>query len=212
MRNSQQEIANPSNANKAKNELAKNQIENKIENKKNSQFMATKKLTYIATLVAITLLFKVLGNLVPIGDSFKISFIYFGWIISGAVLGPLGGGAVGLITDILGTIIAPMGSSINLAITLGNTLFPFLVGLCYKYIPLKHKFFSLLIGSLAGLIVCTMGINSLGLYFWFGYNKSISFPLYLFTLRVFQPIIVGINFAIAAIFMPIIIRLKIFNR
>jgi ECF transporter S component (folate family) len=170
---------------------------------------AAKRITYIATFTAITLMFKTLGNFLMIGESLRISFTYFGWILAAVALGPIGGAAVGFITDVLGTFLAATGGGINPLITLGNTLFPLIVGLCYKYIPLRNKNIPIVIGTALAVVFCTMGINSAALYYMYGYDASMPFWAYLAAFRYLQPLVVSVNLAAALAAAPFARRIKL---
>lgn len=124
----------------------------------------TQKITYIAVLVAMALICKVLGNFLTIG-TFRVSFTYIPWIIAGIMLGPVGGAAVGLITDILGTLIA--GYTPNLLLMLGSALYPVFPALVFK-LPLKNERLKMVLGSVVSLVVCTIFINSAGNAVYYG--------------------------------------------
>ena len=169
----------------------------------------TKQITYTATLVTITIMLKMIGNVFMIGQNLKISFTYVGWILSAVILGPFGGAAVGMITDVMGMLLTPGGSSINPVLTLGYTLFPFIIGMFYKYLPIKNKNISLSIGVAVSTIICTLGICSAGLYFFFGIGNSMPFFTYILTMRMWQVPTVCVNLVIALLFLPVIKRLHI---
>ncbi len=211
MSKTQQEIASPIELNSAQ---KKKSVKAARKEKESKAVFTTKRITYIATLTAITLLFKIMGQLFTIAGSIRISFSYFGWILSTVILGPFGGAVVGFTTDVLGMLIVPTGGAINPLITVANTLFPLITGLCYKYLPLKNKNISLLIGVTLSMLICTMGLNSYAQYQYFAKlpdNNGISFIMYLFTIRIFQPLIVYINMILAMLFIPITKRLKMFE-
>ncbi len=196
MRNvSQKEIATP----------------NKSYAKESKLKITTRRITYIATLTAITLLLKVLGNLFIIGGSLKISFTYVGWILSAVILGPFGGAVVGFCTDVLGTFVLPVAGSINPILTLGYTLYPFIVGVFYKYLPIKNKNLSLSLGVIAATVVSTLGICSAGLYYFMGMGNSMSFITYVLTSRTLQLPTVGVNLVIVLLLYPAVKRLNISN-
>ena len=98
----QQEIATPKSLSVNANDA------NSISQKKQSP---TKRITYLATFTALSLVLKMLSNALSaaLPPSLKISFSYLGWYLSAAVLGPLGGGCVALVTDVLGQLVLPQG-------------------------------------------------------------------------------------------------------
>ncbi len=173
--------------------------------------ITTKQITYIATLTAVTLLLKIIGNMLIIEGSLKISFTYIGWALAGIILGPFGGAVVGLCTDTLGMIIFPAAGGINPVLTLGYTLFPFFVGLSYKYLPIKNKNISITLGFIASTVICTLGICSAGLYFYYGYNSSMSFMTYVLTTRLLQVPMAGANLVIVLLLYPVVKRMNLIN-
>ncbi len=158
MRNSQQEIATP--------EACKGK----------SAITLTRRLTYIAVLVALSLILKMIGNVLTI-VGFRVSFVYIPWILAGALLGPLGGAAVSFITDVLGTFIA--GQTPVPLLMLGNALYPIFPALACM-LPLKNDYLKIVIGSCFSLLICTLGINTLGLALL--YEQSFWFQLVTFRL------------------------------
>ncbi|MFR6639927.1 MAG: hypothetical protein ACLUSP_00005, partial [Christensenellales bacterium] len=87
--------------------------------------------------------------------------------LSAAVLGPLGGGCVALVTDVLGQLVLPQGGSVNTVIAAGNFSSALVFGLIFKYMPVKSDSLRSVIAVSASAIVGTLGINSLGLYLYY---------------------------------------------
>ena len=50
----------------------------------------------------------------------------------------------------------------------GNTLFPLFPALCYRYIPAAPPLAKIIGGSVLSLLVCTLGLNTLGLALYTG--------------------------------------------
>lgn len=178
MRNSQQEIATV-----------------KACKKKNAA--RTKTITYIAMLVAIALIFKSLGNMFTI-VGFRVSFVYIPWIIAGIMLGPVGGCAVSLITDILGTFI--LGQTPVPLIMLGNALYPLFPALAYRFLPFKNGYLKTILGAAVSLLVCTLGVNTAGLIPI--YEKS--FLDILFIYRLPQIGVFAINVTVIGVLFPML--------
>lgn len=179
MRNSQQEIATG-------------------KSKKKSAFRYTKRITYIAVLVAVALLFKSLGNMFTI-VGFRVSFVYIPWIIAGVMLGPVGGAAVALITDILGTFM--IGQTPVPLIMLGNALYPIFPALVFR-LPFKNGYLKTVIGAVCSLLLCTLGLNTAGLIPIY----EMSFWQILVVYRLPQIGVFVINIALIGILFPLIRR------
>lgn len=163
LRNSQQEIATPKDCKKSQRNIA--EPEKRRGKDVGAGYSAARRIAYISVLVAISYVLKLLGNVMTFGG-FKFTLIYVPWIIAGVVLGPLGGCAVAFITDVLGTLGGGL-SPIPLLIV-GNTLFPLFPALCYRYIPAAPPLAKIIGGSVLSLLVCTLGLNTLGLALYTG--------------------------------------------
>lgn len=196
----QQEIATP-------NSVSANAKENTtIEPKKKQS--PTKRITYIATFTALSLVLKILSNQISqaLPPSLKISLSYLGWYLSAAVLGPLGGGCVAMVTDVLGQLVLPQGGAVNPVIALGNFSAAFVFGLLYNRLRFKSAPLRSILGATASTIVGTLGINSLGLYFM--YYKSMPYFAYMVTFRLPQLLPVLVNVVLFCLLLPLTEKLK----
>lgn len=201
--NSQQEIAT---VNQALTTATQEGSTDKPVEKKRARLRYTKRITYIAVLVAIALILKALGNMFTV-VGFKVSFTYIPWIIAGIMLGPIGGAAVGALTDVVGMLIS--GGIPNPILTLSYTLFPVFPALFYK-LPLKNGYLKTVLGSCVSLLVCTLGIGTVGLMSIY----NMTFLQVLVTYRLFQIGVFAINLMIIGILFPAIQKtfLKDFTR
>lgn len=191
-KNTQQEIATP-------------QVRNyKIAN----QLSSTRRITYTAVFVAIALTMKYVGQFLTLTPSFVLTLIYVPWILSGAVLGVGGAAAVGLISDLLGALTFPTGAW-NPIITLGNTLYPVIAALVFKFLPVRSNIIKVIVGGILGLFICSMGINSAAIYYMYGQYKVVSFWQFFAVSRWSQPIVGAVNIVIAAALVPLCERLKL---
>ena len=169
--------------------------------------MTTKYITYCATFTALSIICKMLGNAVSsviIIPNMRLSFVYVPWVLSGIVLGPIGGVITGLAGDVLGQLAVAVGGSINPLTTLSNALFALFPALVFKFSKIKKDWLKLLIGMAISMVICTMGIGGYALYTWWGYDKSMSFVTYLVTIRSPQIIIIAINYVLTLLVLPAI--------
>ena len=168
----------------------------------------TQRITYIATLVALSLLLKLLSNMlssvIPF-FSLKISLSYLGWFVSAIILGPLGGGIVAILTDILGQLLINTGGAVIPLLVLGNFLSSFTFGLVYK-LKLSNRPLVILLSATAAAIVGTLGVNTLGL--WLTFYKDTSYLVFLST-RFIQLIMLYLNTVLVILLLPIIKKFKI---
>ena len=192
---SQQEIATVNQAlTTANHDLS---AEEPVEKKK-VRLRYTKRITYIAVLTAIAVVLKTLGNMFTI-VGFRISFTYIAWIVAGVMLGPIGGAAVGLISDAMGTLIG--GLPPNPLLLLSSTLFPVFPALFYR-LPLKNEYLKVVLGSVVSLVVCSLGISTIGLM----YIYNMSFFKTLVTYRLAQVGVFAVNLVCIGLLFPVIKR------
>lgn len=175
--------------------------------KKKLLIEGTKRLTYIATLTAFALAMKFVGQ--TWGGylqlfSLKLSFIYLPWILAAIMLGPIDAMIVGFVSDFLGIIILPTTGTIIPLLTLSNTLFPMIVGLAVRYLPLKNLFLKTAIGTAASILICTLGLSTLGLSLTYGTPFFVQLAA-----RWAQPIIIALNLAIVGALLPLFDKLKL---
>ncbi len=140
-----------------------------IENH-NISLSPTLKITYTAIFSAFSVLANVftltLGN-----TGFQFDFLYFIYFISGIYLGPLCGGCVGLLGDLLGCLIAPKGPYIPF-LTIGSMMLGVIPGLVFKYLK-TNDLTRLIIAIVSGFVICSCFLNTFGLWFTYHYQPFI---------------------------------------
>ncbi|MBE5730682.1 MAG: folate family ECF transporter S component [Clostridiales bacterium] len=187
-----------------------------VGNKQQSRRRTTRYLTYTATFVALSVLFKILGNTISsivIIPNMRLSFVYVPWVLSAYVLGPVGGVITALIGDILGQLTVAVGGAINPLTTLSNALFPLAPALIFKFLKDKTPdWLNLLIGMVISLVVCTMGIGAYALFSYYNYGSSMSFWTYLLTIRSPQIIIIAINYFLCLLLLPTVKKMKLSDK
>lgn len=117
---------------------------------------STRKLVYLAFLIALTIvLTRMLSLRIAIGgvEGIRIGFGDLPIILAGIAFGPLAGGIVGALSDVLGFLISPMGAYMP-HFTLTTFLTGFIPGMLSVYV-LKdcQKFWSLLIAVMIGQVI-----------------------------------------------------------
>lgn len=198
----QQEIATPTPL-----PLESEQKTDSLSQKKHKS-LSTRRLTYTATFAALCVVLKIVSNQLSqaLPPSLKISLTYLGWYFSAAVLGPLGGGSVALISDVLGQLVLPQGGAVNPALSLGNFCAAFVFGLAYKRSLLKSKPLNAVIGAAAATLIGTLGINSVGLYF--AYYSNMRYFAYFAAYRLPQLLPVLVNVVLFCLIIPLSDKLK----
>ena len=171
--------------------------------KRKKKIGTTKRITYLATLVAASLILKIAGGIFKT-PTFSLSLAYIPWILSAIAMGPLGGAAVAGITDFLGAII--QGFAPNPILTLGCVCFGLIMGFVFK-IPRLDARVKLLIGTLIVIPVCTLGINALGMTVYYASEKTVSSFFGYVVLRLPQIPVVAVNAAATAFLFPLMRKL-----
>lgn len=198
MINDQQEIATPD----IKNTQARKVRSQKLE------FGTTKWLTYTAVFAALAIAMKLIGQYLTLTPSFKITLIYTVWLTASAVLGVFGGMTVCFISDVLGAILVPMGA-MNPYLILGNVLYGAVAALVFRFTPIKNYVVKFIASGIACTALCTCVVNTLALYYCYGYYNVMTFWQYFAAFRALQPVVAAINIVVTIAMIPLLLRLKL---
>lgn len=172
------------------------------------KFTATKYLTYTAVLAALAIVMKLIGQYLTFTPSFKVTLIYTVWMIAAATLGIVGGGSVCFISEVLGAFVVPTGP-MNPLIVLTNTLYGVLAAIVFRFTPSRHYVVKFVVAGIVCTIVCTCVCNSLAIWYWYGYYKTLTFWQYFIGNRAFQPLVAAINIVVTVAMIPLLIRTKL---
>ncbi len=174
----------------------------------------TRVVVYVATMVAVSIVLKLISNKLSVAlpQSLKISLTYLGWYVSAAVLGPWLGCAVACISDLTGQWLLPTGGAPNPILIAGNGLSALIFGLIFRYLRFRklptYADFLLraIIGATAAAIVCTLGVNTFGL--WLYYYHSTNY--FAFTAsRFIQLTSVVANVVVFAALIPLLMKIDL---
>lgn len=171
-----------------------------------------KKIAYTAMLTALALLMNVYA--VPNTIVGTISFVYVPCFLAGILLGPVIGFTVGITADLLGCVIAPKGPISGLVL-LSSGCLGLIAGLTFRLIRGEKIAVKMAVVYAAALIVCTLGLASVGNYVVTGYlqNKYITFWDYLLIVRLpKQPFILLINCGLTYGLVKIMARQTAFRK
>ena len=124
---------------------------------------------------------------INIGDSLRLSFENLPVIFAGMAFGPIVGGAVGAVADLVGCLF--VGYAINPLITLGAASVGAVAGI-YRFLPKRDRGVSRYLFIIATVIVAhTVGsvfIKTIGLSLFYGTSYGV-----LLVMRAFNYLIVG---------------------
>ena len=174
----------------------------------------TQTITYTATLCSLCIVLDMVSNALSasVPSWLKISLNCAGWFLASIVLGPLYGGGVAILADVLGQFLVPTGGMPNPLLALSNGLMAVVFGFIYHYLPtgkLNEKVASIVkivIGIIATAIIGTMGLNTIIL--WFSYFSYMEFGAY-YVGRFVQLIAVAINIVLTILLDPVVKNLGV---
>ena len=163
-------------------------------------------LTTSAMLVAMSVLIGIFcKNFLNFGMGlFRITFEGLPIIVSGIIFGPLVGGAVGAISDILSYFLSTQSFAISPIVTLGAALVGAVSGTVSNYVIKKHGALRVVISTLAAHVVGSLIVKTFGIYTY--YNMSYGMLL-LYRIPTYAAII-----AIESFFLCMIFRHKAFTK
>ena len=119
---------------------------------------------------------------------FRITFENLPIIMSGIIMGPFVGGAVGLASDLLSYFLSPQAYPPNLIVTLGATMVGIISGIVSKYIIKKRGKMQIIWSGALAHIIGSMIIKPIGLYQFYQALTFLRVPLYL----VIAPVEIGL--------------------
>lgn len=177
------------------------------------EFGTTKWLTYTAVFAALSLVMKFVGQFLTLTPSFKITLIYTVWLVGAATLGPIAGGAICFISDVLGALLFPTGA-INPLLTLGCTLYGVIAALSFKYFPVKNNVAKFIFSGVICTLLITLLFDSFAIWYWCKYYLKLqsfmdrSFIAYIGASRLMQLAVGAVNIIITIALVPLLQRLK----
>ncbi len=160
------------------------------KNKKKA-ILTTKYVTYVAILVAINAVLNLFSVSLSIG-TIKVSFTYIPCFVAGMFLGPFAGLLVGLLGDLIG--LANGDGAVIPLILLGSTLIGLIPGIIFKFIK-ANPMFKLALSLVCVFGICTMGINTAGIYYAFIKGRK-AYEVFALGRLISQGPILGINSAV----------------
>ncbi len=151
----------------------------------------TQSIVYISILTALCVVANVFT--INLGEWFQVSLTITVTFIAGYMLGGIGGFVVGFVGDLIGCIIMPFGAY-NPIISVSMGLFGFVPGIAFTFFK-GNEYVKTAICAVITLVVCTMFVNTFGLYLVYGLGKK-TFWAYLVVRLPVQAINAVINCAL----------------
>lgn len=164
-------------------------------------YFTPKRIAYLGIMVAISVVTNAFTITIAAFGANSISFNYVVCSLAGIFFGPISGGIVGILGDLIGCLIAPKGP-FNPFIMLSSMLIGVLAGLA-NMIPKIPVYAKIIIGYLLIFIVCTCGLNTYGIWLFYIQGKK-TFLVYLASRIGIQSIVVAINVVLTyALYFPL---------
>ena len=130
----------------------------------------------VAYLGVLTAFFTVVNFLeISISTDVQLSLTMAVAMLIGILVGPIFGGGVCFLGDAVGFLLNPKGSIYMIWVGLSVAAFAFLAGVIFHILPSTKKgniWWKLVLLCISSFLICTVGINSTGFYF---YNRAIGF-------------------------------------
>lgn len=163
------------------------------------RYFTVKRIAYTALFAALAVIANSFTVYLPFmgASSNAVSFTYLVCALAGAFLGPVCGGLVGGIGDLLGWLINSSGGAFNIFITLGSILLGVIPGLVHK-IPKLPAIVKILIAYAIVFVVCMCGVNTFGIWFYYIRGAKTYF-VYLAGRIATQSIIMAINIVLTCL-------------
>ena len=163
------------------------------------RYFTVKRIAYTALFAALAVIANSFTVYLPFmgASSNAVSFNYLVCALAGIFLGPVCGGIVGGVGDILGWLINSSGGAFNIFITLGSVLLGVIPGLVHK-IPKLPPVVKILIAYAIVFVVCMCGVNTFGIWFYYIRGAKTYF-VYLLGRIATQSIIMAINIVLTCL-------------
>ncbi|KAB3528804.1 folate family ECF transporter S component [Alkaliphilus serpentinus] len=125
--------------------------------------LSTRKLVMASLLAGLTIILTRYGSIMLAGGTIRLGFGNLPVILSGILLGPIGGALTGIVGDLLGVLVLSQGG-FHPGFTLSAALTGFIPGLV---VALNHKkkfsFLNIVLANLLVYLVISLGLNTLWL-------------------------------------------------
>lgn len=149
--------------------------------KRKSVFQSVQMLTLSAMMAAISVLIGIFcKSLLNFGEGlFRVTFENLPIIFSGILFGPVVGGMVGIVSDLVSYLLSPQTYPPNLIVTFGAFAVGFVSGIMARFVVKKHGVAQIILSASVAHVIGSMIIKPIGLYQFYGIAVLFRIPLYL---------------------------------
>ena len=143
-------------------------------------FGTVKKLTFSAMLAAISVVVGIFcKTYLNFGNGlFRLSFETLPVIISGIAFGPLVGGVVGFVADLVSYCLSIQAFAISPVISIAATLTGIIPGIVTKFIFEKRSRAAIITSGIFTHLICSALIKTAGLFIYYGWAVLVRIPIY----------------------------------
>lgn len=174
--------------------------------KKKKVYFTAQRIAYLALLIAVNVVVSIFS---PRLGTLKITLTYTTCFLAGYFFGPVNGGLVGGIGDVIGCFVGG-GYAPNPIILCSSVLIGVIPGLVsYIKIPGPKKavpYFHIALSYVFVFVVCTLFITTYGLYLM-GLAKGNTFWAYMAVRAGTQTPVTAVNFALTLILYPVFLKI-----
>jgi ECF transporter S component (folate family) len=172
------------------------------KNQKRNRLSKTQKIVYAGVLASLSIVCNTFIE-IPLGD-FKLSLTITMGFIAGYMLGGELAFAVGFVSDLIGGIVMPQGVY-NPFLALSSGLFGFIPGVFFTYFK-GNDYLKTVISAILIFVLCSMFINTAGLYLSYWIGKKTFFAYMLVRLPT-QSVNAAANLALSIAMLPVLKRI-----
>ena len=139
------------------------------------------RLTFGAMLAAMSVIIGMIcKSYLNFGEGLlRVTFENLPIILAGIFLGPITGGMVGIISDLMSYLLSPQTFALNPIITLGACMVGVMSGLVAKFVVRERGIKQIILSASAAHIVGSMIIKPVGLFQFYQWSVLVRIPLYL---------------------------------
>ena len=152
-------------------------------NRREGHIKKTKMMTAAAMMTAISVVIGIFcKNYMNYGfppGLFRVTFENLPIIMSGILYGPIIGGVVGVLTDLISYLLSSQTYPPNLIVTLGAAMSGIISGVVSRFIVRKKGRAQIIVSGALAHLVASMIIKPIGLYQFYGMLVLWRIPLYL---------------------------------
>ena len=145
-------------------------------------FKSVKTLTLAAMLTAMSVVIGIFcKSYLNFGAGlFRVTFENLPIIVSGIVLGPIGGAMIGASSDLISYLLSPQVYPPNLIVTLGAATCGAIPGLVSRFIIKENGYKQIIISGALAHLLGSVIIKSVGLFVFYHWSILWRIPLYMF--------------------------------